>query len=382
MQTLALTLILLSIPALAIQTPYARWLQNERGFTDLELLFVKCGIGALVCFLPYLLMSGYFTALGTKNPDPAMYWIAVVGVTLANFVIQWANMRAAKLADVSFSAPISATTPGFVTVTGVVLGEWPSTLGYFGIGLIVMGTFLHAREGAPLKEYFTPFYFWRAIRSEELPEEERKKYRGLALAYVGAFYSTFGLTLDGVLPRYGNPALGVSIELASLAVIYLAFYVKGLGLDWRGTIAAFRRRALHNWEHLVGLGISFGSTFIMLTVVYTEAPIAYAGSMKRLAIILTVLIGIYKLGELRKPDERGKRYRRLILSGVVVLGSVFLALDDVSPVVISNLDEFIRTKGIEAGLVLFLLTAITAYFTHLWLRIERRIAQRALCPSP
>lgn len=345
MDILALVLILLSVFAMAIGSNWSRWLMRTKGFREMELLIVRCGVGGVItCLIPYLLLDSYWQRLNVLHHDAALFWMAVIGTTAVNAVIQYVNMRAYRVVEISFTAPIAAMTPGLVMMTTLALGEVPSTLGFVGIGMIIVGTYAHAREGTGWKTYFEPFFIWRAFGSiEQLSDESKKKRLGLRFAYTGAVFATFGLTFDGLLARYGNPALGVTVELLALTAIYLfLFFVVGIGKGKQTAFAGFYDRAKQYWMHLIGLGITFGLPFILLVTAFTEVPIAYVGSMKRLTIFLTMLIAFWGFRELSQAADRQRRRRRLILSLIIVSGAVILGIDPTEPHLVSGVDEIVR----------------------------------------
>lgn len=180
MNPLALALILVSVMAMAVGSNWSRWLMRARGFHELEPLVIRCGVGGVVaCLLPYVLFHSYWQGLNADSSDLTLFWVSVAGTTTVNAVILYVNMRAYKMADVSFTAPISAMTPGLVTMATLFLGEKPSVAGWIGIGMIMVGTYLHAREGAGWREYFQPLFIWRAFGSlEGLSDEVKRKRLG------------------------------------------------------------------------------------------------------------------------------------------------------------------------------------------------------------
>ncbi len=324
MELLAIALTLVAVLAMTAETLYRKHLLVQ-GFTERELLVTKCGVAALWCVIWLALAGEWWNSLAPEKTDARMWWIALVATTLANIVIQFANMRATRLAEVSFVVPISALTPGLVVLSGFLIGEIPSMIGLLGIALIVLGTYAHAREGATLREYFTPLFFWLAFRkTDELPEKERDRFRALRWAYAGALCATVGLMGDGLVARHGDMILAVAIELSVLALVYALFLPRS-----GGSVFNLRR-----WGQSAILGCLFAVPFLALGLAFRLAPISYIGSLKRLAIVLTVLGGIWLLKE-------ASGARRIFLALVIVSGAMLLVLDPTQAVVLDSLDAYI-----------------------------------------
>jgi len=335
MEILALALTLLATLAIGVYEIYRKHLLNRRLFTEYEMRVGQCGIAAVLCVLFFLSAGGWWDTLAPQIRNPTMWWIALIATTAANVIIQFAGMRSARLLEASFRAPIAAMTPGFVVLTGAIIGEWPSTLGLVGIGLIVVGVYAHAREKAPLHEYLVPLFFWLAFQNTRgKSEEEQRKIRGLRWAYIGALCATVGLMGDGLVARHGDMILAVAIELGVLAFVYAMLTQKNPTKD-EGEFAPFLGRFRKEWKQMMWLGILFAVPFMLLGVGFRLAPIAYIGSLKRLAIVITVVGGVWLLRE-------SSGVRRFLLACVVVAGSMLIAFDPTPAVVLDSLDAYLK----------------------------------------
>ena len=179
MKGLAILLIILSVASMAGHSVTRKWLFNKSAVTELELLVFQSGIASLLCGLWFMGFVAWDELVPFRESLP-VFIIAIVGTTIANIGVQFANTRATRLTDLSYTSPISAMTPGFVVVTAAIFGELPSTIGYVGIALVVGGAYAHAREGARLVEYFQPLFVWGLFgQLSHLPEAERLRRLGL-----------------------------------------------------------------------------------------------------------------------------------------------------------------------------------------------------------
>lgn len=340
MQSLAIVLALIAVTGITAEALLRKYLLSrpvlfgkKMGFTEREMLVAKCGIAALASFLWLALFGGWWNMLAPVRPDAGIWWAALTLTTAANIFIQFANMRATRLAEVSFVAPISALTPGLVLLTAFLIGEHPGPFGMIGIPLIIAGTYVFVREGSPLREYFTPLFVWLAFMStEHLPLEERTKRRALRWAYASAACGTVGLMGDGLVARHGDVLLAVALELSVLALSYTFFFPRTARGE--GDFATLQMRIRANGGQLFTFGLSFAVPFVMLGIAFRLAPIAEIGSLKRLAIFLTVV----GAGWLLKERVTS---RRLFLAGIIVVGAVFVALDPTQGVLLDNVDAYI-----------------------------------------
>lgn len=331
MEPLGLVFTVIATVDIAAYTLYRRYLRILDVFSEKELLVGQCVIASAVCALLFLSIGEWWNELAPEYNNASVWWIALAATTAANVVIQFTGMRVAGLAEASFAAPISAMTPGLVLMSAILIGEHPTSWGIAGIALIVIGVYGHAREGESRYwwEYVTPLCFWLAFRNmSALPEKERGKFVALRWSYIGALFATVGLLGDGLVARHGDMLLAVTIELGALAVVYAAFVPNT-------ERTSFFERLSGNWERMATFGVLFAVPFALLGVGFRLAPIADVGSLKRLAIVLTVVGGALLLGEVS-----GKR--RTVFAIIVTIGALLIANDPAPAVVIGSLGEFLR----------------------------------------
>jgi drug/metabolite transporter (DMT)-like permease len=183
MSIIAIILVLTGVLAMAGHGLAQRYVLREGILDKKTVLISQHGISAL------LLLTALFwwPALGNFSVWPQIFWLAVLGTTLFNIIIQFANARSRELADMSLTAPVSAMTPMLVTVAALALKEYPSPQGIAGIILISAGTFWHLRAG-----FHGPWYlpFVRFIKlphnfnqlpptEQQIVKDERRALRWL-----------------------------------------------------------------------------------------------------------------------------------------------------------------------------------------------------------
>lgn len=252
-----------------------------------------------------------------------VFWMAVSATAAVNLVVQYANARAAQLAEASLIAPIQALTPGLVTITALVLGERPTPQGIAGIGLIALGTYIHGRENATtLREYLQPFAFLRLPAnfqelSLEAQQQALKNRTALRFAYSSAVAGSVALVFDGLLARNGNVALGMAVKQLMLTLFFGSAALLGLV---RNNGHCQKGRIFQKWPLLLGAGVFLGLNEVLIGTAFRVAPVAYIGSLKRLSIIFVILLSWWFLREV-------KAKRRLFPALLVTGGAGLLATD-------------------------------------------------------
>jgi len=336
MEGLALLCAALGTAGIGAWEIYRKRVLNERLFTEYEHRVFQHLIAGIICFAFFLTVGREWDALAPQTFNIPMWSIALIVTTLCNVVIQFANVRSSRLLDASFRAPISAVAPGLVVFGALLIGEWPGHYGIIGIALVIVAVYTSAREGAPWKEYFMPLAFWLAFRStKNLPETEKKRMRGLRWAYGGALIATPALISDGLLARHGDMILGVTIEILALALIYAVFTSKAPSHD-EGEFAPLRDRLrLHKWK-MVLIGTFYAIPFIALGVAFRLAPIAYVGSLKRLAILIVVFGAVWYLRE-------KVSMLRIVCAIGATIGAILIGFDPSPAVVQDSADAYLRT---------------------------------------
>ena len=132
----ALLLVFVGAVFTALYNVYTKKIQNTGWSAHSAVLVVFHQGGAALL----LLLSSLFTG----GPElRSGFWSAVVISGVLNIGIAYGTMRARSLEDVSLVTPIATTTPAFVILSSMILlGEYPSSLGKIGIGVLVLGTYL------------------------------------------------------------------------------------------------------------------------------------------------------------------------------------------------------------------------------------------------
>lgn len=268
------------------------------------------------------------------------FWKAVLLGTLANFFIQFLGAKTASIkeGEVSLTAPLSAMTPGLITILAVTLGEYPSRIGIVGIFLMSIGSYVLLFEKSPQYwwEYIGPLKrILLLFKIRKLSQQERGKTLVVILSLSGAAISTFGILFDGLYVRRGVNLQGLTLAMITLlgllTLSYLIWYlIKPDTKDHRKN--GFGFKIYHGQpKYLLVLLCMIGFWLIMMytfQTTYNHTYMAYVGTLKRISILISVLIGHFWFNEV---DIK----KRLGASIMIVLGAILISMDDL-PVRIST----------------------------------------------
>ncbi len=284
------------------------WKQKEAFFTS-----ILMSITASVLFLIAAITGGLEIESGL--PFFHSFWFAAFVTGLLNVGIQYSNMMAKSKEDVSLVVPISASTPAIVILTCmIVLGEYPSWIGWLGIWMLVIGVYVLNLQGyvenkkqkdgrATLKDWFAPFLLFG-------------KSEGVRWAFLSVFLSVFSLPYDGMAARTGNVAFGLAIvcSIVSVGTFLIAcrkqefkFSEISFRLPWKvvGVLALLACLwALGGWSS---------------TCAYRYSIVPYVGTLKRVQIPITIVLAFLLIKE--KTNFRNRLTGGVIIAaGAILLG--------------------------------------------------------------
>jgi uncharacterized membrane protein len=245
--------------------------------------------------LPLLLPLLFFIDTPHLSKD---FWIALVSGGSLNVLTSIFYMKAIKYSDLSVSVPMITFTPFFILLTSpIIVGEFPSVLGIFGIIAIVVGSyvlnFTEIKRGI-----WAPF---RVLLVQKGP-----RYM-LAVAFIWSITAN----IDKIGVRSSSPlfwAISVSVFIA-LAMIPVVI-VQG-----KEEI----KQILSNAKRLAPIGFFSALTLIFQMQAINLALVAYVISVKRTSAIIVVLASYWIF------KESGLKYR-LIGASIMVLGVFLISL--------------------------------------------------------
>lgn len=279
-------------------------------------------------FVAFLFGLFYIAVFGWTLPHHLMpgFMVAVLGTTLANLFIQFFKAKASSIdkGEVSFVVPLSAMTPGLITIMAVVIGEFPSRIGMAGVFTMMCGSYILMWEKAPEKwyDYFGPIKRLRLLWNiKNLSTEERNKTMVVSLALGSAALGTIGILFDGLYTRRGADlqglVLGAMAMVAFLSVAYLLWYFKYPDGSRQGFSSLFSKKYILG---LITISIAWVLTVLIVYPNYNKDYIAYVGTLRRFSILTSVILGSLIFGE----KELKKRFWASML---IILGAIFISMD-------------------------------------------------------
>jgi drug/metabolite transporter (DMT)-like permease len=264
---------------------HAGWSAITKGHKDPGVMALSVAIGggviggAVLFFVP---------------PIAPASWPYLAGTSIIHLIYFQTTIAAYKKGDLTLVYPIArGMAPVMATMLALVLlGESPSTLGWAGVSLIVLGALAIAGDGFRLDE----------------------KGREAVLFAVAAAAATACYTLaDGQGARLSGHSFSFTawlmVSLAVTNVIAMRFMFGPQTVRDAITILPLG---------FIGGAASFGSYAVALWAM-TKAPISTVAALRETSIAFAVLIGIFILRE--KP-----RLWHLIGSATILAGAAVLRL--------------------------------------------------------
>jgi len=259
--------------------------------------------GAVALFIAFA-VSGQ-----AANLQPGFWRFVAVTGTL-NIVISYCGFKAMQTKDdVSLVIPIRDTTPSAVIlVSWFITGESPTTFGYIGIAMLVMGTYT-LNVQTLIDKLYNGRWTWRAFLE---PWLALGRLRGVRYALISSCIGCVAITYDGLAARSGNPLLAVACVLSFSAVAHTAracltgfgkqFFERGRGMPWGGA----------------GLGLLYAAAATLYFFSFRFLLVAYQATVKRMETLMVLVLAYVLLGE--RKDFR----TRLAAIALMVAGMLFI----------------------------------------------------------
>ena len=260
----------------------------------------------------------FLFSLATGGPQLSAGWLLpTIATGVLNIGIMFAKTRARALEDVSLVTPIDSTTPAVVIVTAmVIVGEYPTTLGWIGIWVLVVGTYIlniqELRQQLLEKQAVTGPAWKKELRVWLAPFLALNKSAGIRWAFLAVILSTFSLPCDGLTARRADVGFGFGMVFAIAALGNLALTLMRREHKGAKVGEAIRR--------MVALGLPIAIGTVLTGLAFRISLVAYVGTMKRLTIPMTIVLAYMFLGEKRS-------FRQRIIGGTIMaIGAIIVAL--------------------------------------------------------
>ncbi|HLD31770.1 MAG TPA: EamA family transporter [Patescibacteria group bacterium] len=310
MGIIATILVVAGALALAFYNVLSRIFQRDDWRNRSALVSVATSVGSAIMLLGYSLVTG--------GPSMSAGWLfPVLATGILNIGIMFAKMRARALEDVSLVTPIDSTTPVVVIFTAmIIVGEFPTRLGWVGIWVLVLGTYVlniqELRQQLAERDRAVGSRWWRELRVWLAPFLALRKSAGVRWAFFAVALSTISLNYDGLTARRTDVGFGFGLVYAIVALGNATVAVvrqEHRGATWEG----FSLRMV-----ILGLPLAVGT--ILTGLAFQLSLVAYVGTMKRVVIPLTIILAYFVL------KERGFFRQRIVGGIIMAVGAALVAL--------------------------------------------------------
>jgi drug/metabolite transporter (DMT)-like permease len=258
-----------------------------------RLVFVwwSLAVGA-VAFLPVLLASA---------PIPARVWPYSMASALLEGLYFGSLAAAYGRGDFSLVYPVArGAAPAFLALWSVLfLGQRLSPAGLAGLAVIVAGLFVVASGGRPKPD-------------DGAPARPHASRAGLGFALLTALAISGYSAIDAAAVRLLRPAPYTALVFALSALVAAPLVVQRYGWD------AVAEEWAASWPRIAAVGFLSGLAYTLVLAAYAIAPVAYAGAVREVSVVLAALAGWLFLGE-------GLGARRTLGAVLVVLGIAAIA---------------------------------------------------------
>jgi len=273
---------------------------NRRAVSGMDVYFATF-IQLLVSSIVLITISLLTEDVGLAFAAPITAILSFIAAGFLHFLIGWTLLNASqKRIGAARTSPLIATVPLFgAVVAAVTLAEFPTWLELFGIGLIIFGALLVARDGDSSgtgpKENFSAIM--------------RSSWMGLAAACVWGISPIF---IRIGLKELPSPILGVTIGVSASMLGYGVillwqregwFGVPIKSETWFFKILAGVLVGLSTWMRWVALdlapiAVALALTMISSPLVILLAPLISGKHMERVTTILWIGMGLILAGAL------------------------------------------------------------------------------------
>ena len=225
----------------------------------------------------------------------SMFYLVIFINIIIFFIAQMLMIKSLEVSNLSISIPMLSFTPVFLLLTSyLMLNEFPSLAGLFGVLLVVLGSYVLNIHGAkhgyldPVKSIF--------------------KNKGIFYMVIVAFLYSLCANLGKIGVNLSNPAYYMFMfYLIYSMLLFVIFYKKV-----KSNITILGK----NLNYFVFGGFSTAASEILIGIAYKYSIVPYIISLKRTSILFAVLIGIFLFKE--------KNIKQAVIGSVVMFIGVLI----------------------------------------------------------
>lgn len=239
-------------------------------------------------FMQSLLLLPYILFTGLQDMSTRFLW-ALLASSIIQLVVILLYFKAIKRSEISLTVPLITLTPLFMLITSpIMVGEFPSALGIFGITLIVVGTYLSNLSGR--KNIFGPFI--------SLIKNQGSRYMLLV-----AFLWSITANIDKIGVEETSP-----IYWAFTKDFLILFYLLPILLSKSNKPFRQIRKRL---KGLIAVGVFKTTSVVTQMIALQYILVAYVISIKRASSVFIILFAFFYLNEKKNFKNR--------LMGIIII---------------------------------------------------------------
>lgn len=199
-----------------------------------------------------------------------IFWYALAFTVITNTIASIMYMKALKLSPLSLTTPMLTFTPAFLLVTSpLILGEFPSYMGLFGVILIVIGSYV--LNIAEMKK--GPLQPFKALTKE----------KGAMLMLAIAFIWSFTANVDKIAIQHSSPLFYVIIFNVVMSLVFSHIIM----IKSNRNVKQIRK----DIRYLLPIGMISAIGLIMQMTAISIALVAYVIAIKRTSSIVATIYG-------------------------------------------------------------------------------------------
>lgn len=284
MSPTALALILLSAGFHAVWNALVKVSRDKQAFMWL------IALPSLVLVLPFFLAS-------EPAPIPPIGWAMILASAIIHVLYAMSLGAAYAGGDLSLVYPLARSAPIFVPLWAVWwLGERPTSLGFAGIGLVVVGAYILGIEPGRTTRPWEPLL---AIRR-----------RDVQWAWITALL----ISLYHITDKVGVAAVAPLRFQYLMALTRFVFYSVAI-VPWKGR--QLLEEAQIHWRSVIAVSLLQFLAYQLVLVAMTSAPVSYVAAVRQVSVLLAVFTGSVMLRE-------GHLLLRLSAAAAITLGVILI----------------------------------------------------------
>lgn len=244
----------------------------------------------------------------------AGFWAVFVTGSLNVFILIFMlKALSDKNTDMSLSVPILDTTPAVIVfLSWWILGQKPAPIGYVGIVLLVIGTYVLNLSAFVDKAYQGRWTF----KSFFAPFTEAFRKRGVRLAFCAAAIGCVAINFDGMAARSMSPFLGLALALTPSLIVNFIRAKNG------GVLSHLRDP--QRMDFLMKIyPVAVGVMSCLYWWSLTSLIVPYQATIKRTETLFVFFLAYFLLKERKNPRVR------FVATVIIIIGATLVTLSAV-----------------------------------------------------